>query len=156
MSPATRSTTRSTTSVLRHLAALVLVASAITGCYRDSDAFVSRAAKLKCVNARECNRGIFDATFDRMRDCRDTAEAQLHDQIDPFEDAGCEYIAENGRECIRAMFKARKECGPDALAETTEACDAVFVCPDGLPRDGMTPGAGPAVLDMVEQDLIEG
>jgi hypothetical protein len=126
--------------------------SASAGCYRDSDAFIKRAAKLSCVNARECESAAFEATFDSMRDCRDSAEDELHEQLDPLEDAGCEYIAEKGRDCIHAMFDVRKDCDVDLEATLSDACDAVFVCPAGAPRMGIVPRGGGAVIERALED----
>lgn len=122
-------------------------ASAGAGCYSDSDAFIERAAKLSCVNARECESAAYEATFDNMRDCRDSAENELHEQLDPLEDAGCEYIAEKGRDCIHAMFDVRKDCDADLEAALSDACAGVFVCPEDASRMGIVPRGGDAVIE---------
>lgn len=133
---------------LRRIAAISLIAS---GCYRDSDAFVSRAAKLSCVNARECENAAYEMAFGSMRECRDAAEEQLHESLDPLEDMGCEYIAEKGRDCIHAMFKVRKECDADLDGALTDACDAVFVCPAGAGRVGIFPMDALEVIELASQ-----
>ena len=74
---------------------------ASASCYRTSDAFAHRWAKLQYLQS----------TFDE------------------FEANGCEYIAEKGRECIHEAYRQRKDCGDGAAMDITEACDAVFVCP---------------------------
>jgi hypothetical protein len=119
----------------------LLCASA--GCYRTSDAFVHRWAKLQCVNAKECQPESFDAAFDSVSDCRDRIEDGLQVMIDDFEANGCEYIAEHGRECIHTSYRERKDCGAGAAADVAEACDAVFVCP----RDGDASPTLPLALD---------
>lgn len=139
--------------LLLRLAALAsFAASTGAACYRDSDAFIERAAKLSCVNARECENAVYEATFDGTRDCRDSAEDELHEQLDPLEDAGCEYIAETGRDCIHAMFDVRKGCDADLDAALSDACAGVFVCPAGAPRMGIVPRGGDAVI---ERALVE-
>jgi len=139
---------RSPAVLLRRFAVLAsFAASASAGCYSDSDAFIKRAAKLSCVNARECESAAYEATFDNMRDCRDSAENELHEQLDPLEDAGCEYIAEKGRDCIHAMFEIRKKCDVDVDAALSDACTGVFLCPEGAPRMGIVPRGGDAVIE---------
>lgn len=123
-------------------AACALVVFSTSACYSTEDAFIRRLAKLSCVNARECQQEAFDEAFDSMSDCRDDAEQTLHEQLDGFLDSGCEYIAQNGRDCIHASYHHRKDCG-DA-SEVTEACDAVFVCPGGLELDE------PSMPDMLQ------
>ena len=145
---------RSTAPILGRLAALALFVSGSVGCYSDSAAFITRAAKLSCVNARECERDAYEAAFDTMRDCRDSAENELQEQLDSLESAGCEYIAENGRDCIHAMFKIRKQCDVGLDAELEDACGAVFVCPDGAPRMGIVPSGGRAVIERAG-DVVE-
>jgi hypothetical protein len=116
----------------RRIAALVLLA--LPACYRSEDAFIRRVAKLACVNARECDSAAFDEAFDSMSDCRDEAETELRDELDSLLDDGCEYVAENGRECIHATYRHRKDCG-EVSSEMEEACDAVYVCPRGAERE---------------------
>lgn len=144
---ALQSVTPATRSLLR-IATLTLVAAASEGCYSDSAAFITRAAKLSCVNARECEHDAYAANYDTMHDCREAAEDVLHEEFDPLEGAGCEYIAENGRECIHAMFKIRKQCNVDLDAALSDACDAVFVCPPGAGRVGAFPMGG---LESIER-----
>lgn len=138
---------RSLGPVLGRIAALSLVASASGGCYSDSAAFITRAAKLSCVNARECEHEEYETDFDTMHDCREAAEDVLHEAFDPLEGAGCEYIAENGRECIHAMFKIRKQCDVDLDAALSDACDAVFACPADAGRVGAFPIGGREVIE---------
>jgi hypothetical protein len=105
-----------------------------TSCYSNEDAFIQRLAKLGCVNADECEPEAFDEAFGSMSECRDRTEDELHGRVDGLLDSGCEYIAENGRECIHATYHHRRDCGP-LSSEITDACDAVFVCPGGLELD---------------------
>lgn len=142
---------RSLGPILGRIATLTLVACANTGCYSDTAAFITRAAKLSCVNARECQYDEYEAAFDTIHDCRESAEDVLHEQFDPLEAAGCEYIAENGRECIHAMFKIRKQCDADLDAALSDACDAVFACPAGAGRVGAFPMGGREVIERAGQ-----
>ncbi|HWB79578.1 MAG TPA: hypothetical protein VG755_31665 [Nannocystaceae bacterium] len=113
--------------------ACALVVLSTSACYSTEDGFIRRFAKLGCVNARECEPQAFDEAFDSMSDCRDEAEDRAHSTFDPLLDRGCEYIAENGRDCIHALYRHRKECSLDEVDLTD--CDAVFVCPGGRELD---------------------
>ena len=137
--------------MLVRVVAITLVSSASQGCYRDSDAFISRVAKLSCVNARECENEAYEANFGSMRECRDAAEAELHEAFEPLEDAGCEYIADNGRDCIHAIYKVRKECNADFDTEIADACDAVFACPADAGRVGVFPIGGRELIERAAQ-----
>src|SRR5262245_54377217 len=97
------------TTARRRIPALAFLAS--TACYATEDAFIHRLAKLACVNARECEPEAFDQAFDSISDCRDQTDSELHDQLDSQLADGCEYVAENGRECIHATYHHRKDCG---------------------------------------------
>ena len=115
------------------LSACALVVFSTSACYSTEDGFIRRFAKLGCVNARECQPEEFDQAFDSMSDCRDDAEDRAHSAFDPLLDRGCDYIAENGRACIHALYHARKDCDIEE-ADLTD-CNAVFVCPGGLELD---------------------
>jgi hypothetical protein len=106
-----------------HACLLLLLAS----CYADSDAFARRSAKLSCVNLRECDGAAYDELFDDMRQCRDELENQLQEAIDELPPS-CEYQPDEGRDCIHAMYRNRKDCGDDVSDEIAEACERVFEC----------------------------
>jgi len=110
----------------------------MSGCYSTEDAFMRRLAKLGCVQARHCEPEAFDATFASMGECRDEQEAALQESIGASVDAGCEYIAKQGRECIHAVYRNRKTCsGFESEIET--ACAGVLVCPRDAELDDEEP-----------------
>ena len=56
-----------------------------------------------------------------------------------LEGHGCEYVAKEGRSCIKAARANKKECSDSAAQEIADACDEVYECDEsmmGLELDG--------------------
>lgn len=112
--------------IVRPLVCIVL-SSLAQGCYRSEDAFVRRAAKISCVQAKHCFPDEFAQMFDTMGDCRDDFEAELQNTL-AFELESCEYQPEAGRACIRRLYANRHDCDPQA-EDFGDDCNGVFLCP---------------------------
>jgi hypothetical protein len=108
----------------RNLALGLVGLFVLQGCYGTADSFIRRISKLSCVNLRECDGDAFEEAFDgEMDECRDESEDVLHEISD-----GCEYDADQGRECIHTAYKHRKDCDPEADQDISNDCAGVFDC----------------------------
>ena len=106
--------------------------SSLGGCYSDVESFAERAARLDCKRLRECRKDVFEMEFDGdMGRCRDEFETVALNRADEFEEAGCDYVPEKARECIKAGRENKKECSESATEDILDACDRVFECPGG-------------------------
>lgn len=103
---------------MRTIIAIGLVSLLASGCFREADDFVARAAELGCEQQKECDPDAFETAYqDDMDACIDDVVASYDDQVD-----ACEYDAKAARKCIREMKKL--SCG-DEVAEDGD-CPQVF------------------------------
>jgi len=114
---------------MKSLLLFALGCGLVLGCYSTMESFDHRMAKLGCINARECRRAEFDATYDSMAECTDNVAADLDTGF-----AGCTYVASRGRDCVHATYKLRKNCDLFAMGQLPE-CQGVLTCTLVAPAD---------------------
>ena len=119
---------------------LTLLTTVVGGCYTTEDSFIRRISKLGCVRIKECIGAAFEQEFDGdMGECRDTLEDEAHDIFDQGDALGCEYNDEEGRDCVHAAYRNRKDCSDGAGEEIVDACMNVPDCGARLQRDDGEP-----------------
>jgi len=112
------------------------------GCVANADAFAKRAAKFSCIQTEEC---ADEFGYDSQSDCRDEVEDAIKESNKLAEDAGCEYVAKEGRACIKEARKNKKECGESAQSDVADACMDVWDCPD----------AGASELEQADEEVVQ-
>ena len=101
-----------------------------TGCYSSPEGFINGAAKHGCIRIRECEGSRFESQFDGdMGKCRDDQVDALEDAWDIAEDLGCEYLPDEGRECIAALRRNNRECTQDGDEEIVAECGSSVLDP---------------------------
>lgn len=99
-----------------------------TACYGNSDSFIRAAAKHGCKRTRECEKSNFERLYEGdLGECRDDAEDAAQHAYDIAEDLGCEYVPEEGRECIKALRHLRRDCSADADQEIAQECGVTIL-----------------------------
>ena len=98
-----------------------------TACYSQPDGFITAVAKHTCKRTRECNQSFFDNEYGGdMGACREDREEFAVGIFDAAENLDCEYIPEEGRECIAALRENRTDCSSDADEEILRECGLNF------------------------------
>ena len=112
---------------------VVLVPVMASGCYGSSESYNQEVASIACNSLQECNKAQFESAYSSMSDCVDT---QSEDAIDVT--STCEYDADQGRECIKAIKKYKNQCDLNLaeLEEIATACtDVHYSCGAGFTYD---------------------
>jgi hypothetical protein len=103
---------------MRTIITLGLVSLLASGCFREADDFVARAAELGCEQQEECDPDAFELAYqDDLDACIDDVIGGYDEQVE-----SCEYDAKAGRKCIREMKKL--SCGDEV--EEDGDCSQVF------------------------------
>lgn len=128
------------------LLALPLLASLslpLSGCYSDAESFAKTASKHSCQRLRECDKAQFDEEYGGdLGRCKDESYTDFLDINDVAEEAGCDYVPDQAKECDKAIRSAKTDCSDAADQDIADACEEVYDCPIGLELD--PPSTGPA------------
>lgn len=112
----------------RHLL-FALATLLATSCLTEGN-YPTKLGATFCKKYKECNPDEFDAEYDSVSDCKNTAKEQFSDSDsdsgDCLKDAGCKFDGSAASACRKSI--ADSACGADLTSTYLGDCAEIYDC----------------------------